>query len=838
MKKTLKSIFPETLLKKVLTAYQNVNTLSGRFSPRTREILAVLLLLIILLVHFAPMALRGLSPVGPDTVGQMAADHQTKEYNMKTGEKSLWNPAMFSGMPIYYLTFNSQPALDTLISLITDTPGRSAFIYYIIGAAGLYLLMRFLGVPVWGSLLAALAFALMPHFEVLLEAGHFRKLRTIMFIPWVILAFEYLLRRGSGLSMLLLTLAFSTQILTKHYQIIFYTVCIMAFLGTGFLIQNLRKKSWRPVLKKMGLFSLAMIFSVLLGVQVLLPVQEYAGYSTRGSSNQEGKTGMSYSDATEWSFSPKELPKLLIPNYYGGPSNVIYNGKDVPQLQGERIRGYWGEMPFSAGGDYLGVLTFILAGLGIFYGTRSKNRFAIALSLFMVFALFLSFGRHLPFLYRMLYHFIPFFNQFRSPAMIFAAIYFGCAVMAGFGYKSLIDQSEKNRKGNINRVFGLLLILIVLSLTPFLFQGQFSFEKSGDVYRYSTPVLTLLKAARYDLMKQDAVRLLWTCLFAGAALFIILLKRVRRSLIALMLGTFLLIDLLPVCNHFLNNLEPLDKFEQSFFTKSETDSFLLADTSFYRIYAPFDNPFNSNNWSYYHQSIGGYNPAKLRVYQDIIEQCLLTDSGDRMPKNWNVLNMLNTKYIIMPNNPLIHPDSARCRSVFQNSHYRVFLNTDALPRAFFVGNYEIIPQRTNRLRRLNQQTFDPKKSVILETRFSKPVYSPDSSTIHISRYEPNRISMHAFTDKNSLMVLSEIYYPAGWRAFVDGRETKIFKADHILRALYIPEGSHSIEFIFRPGLYFITGRIAFILHCILIAFISGLIVIQIYRKKKQTAEHP
>jgi len=830
-------IHPEIILKKILTPFQNFSGLSGRISPLMKEILALLLILFILFIHFSPMAFKGHTPVGPDTVGQMAAGHQVDSYNRGTGEKALWNPALFSGMPIYYLTFNNQPALDTLISLATDTPGRSAFVYYMIGAIGIYLLMRFLGVSILGAILAALAFTLMPHYEVLLEAGHFRKLRSIMLIPWVILAFEYLLRKGNGISMLLLILAFSSLILSKHYQIIFYTVCLMGFWGIGFLIQKLGNESWRLILKKTGLFSLAMLLSVLLGIQVLLPVREYAKYSTRESTTEQNTSGMSYEESTEWSFAPKELPKLLVPNYYGGPSKLVYQGKEAPFLQGQRIRGYWGEMPFSAGGEYLGILTFILAGLGIFYGFRSKNRYTIVLALFIVFALFLSFGRHLPFLYRIFFNLIPFFNKFRAPAMIFEVIYFGCAVLAGFGYRCLMDQSEKNRKHNINRLFFLFLLLIILSITPYLFQGQFSFEKNGDVFRYSGPYLNWLKAARYDLMKQDSIRLLLFSLGAGAMMYIIVMKRFNRILVFTILGAFQLIDLLTMNNRFLNNLEPLDKFEKTFFTRTKVDSFLLTDTSYHRIYSPLEDPFNRNEWSYYHQSIGGYNPAKLRIYQEVIKNCLQTESGDNIPENWNVLNMLNTKYIIVPNNYLIQLDSDRGRLVYQDNRYKVFRNVNVLPRAFFAGNYEIIAERSDRLTRLNQPAFDPLKSVILEIPFNEPVSQPDSSSIQIRLYEPDRISIDTYTDKSSLMVLSEIFYPAGWKAFMDGRRTEIFKGNHILRVLYVPEGSHSIELTFRPGLYLKTGRIAFFLHCILIACMTGLIVIQTI-KKKRTAVSP
>ena len=216
----------------------------------------------------------------------------------------------------------------------------------------------------------------------------------------------------------------------------------MAFLGTGYAIGKIAAKNFRPVLKRLGLFSIATILSLILGLQVLLPVREYAAYSTRGRAGDTQSSGINYDEAIQWSLSPRELPKLLIPDYMGRASTVLYEGNDVPRLKGVRIPGYWGDMPFTAGGDYLGILTFILACLGAVYGIRRRNRLIISVCLYLVFAFLLSFGRHLPLFYTLFYNFVPYFNKFRAPAMMLAMIFFSSALLAGFGLQNLFDQSK------------------------------------------------------------------------------------------------------------------------------------------------------------------------------------------------------------------------------------------------------------------------------------------------------------------------------------------------------------------------------------------------------------
>jgi len=817
--------------KKKVTSQESPRPFWQGLTKTHQRVGAVVILILVLAVYFAPLVFECLSPTGSDVIGGIGKVHQIKEFEKETGERALWNPSIFSGMPIYHRRGSNDIALDKIVSFLYDTPGRQGFVYYLIGALGMFFLTQFWGVPVWGSFLASLAFVFMPHYEVLLQAGHYQKFRPIMMMPWVVLCFDYFLRKANLWRFGFFVLAFSTLVRSKHYQIMFYTLLILFFVGVAWVVRKVKEREYRVILKRVGLFLLAVVFSLVMSLQALWPAYEYTPASIRGGTGEKGSTGLDYDYATSWSFSPRELIKLVIPNAFGGASGQVYTGDDVPQLKGRTIPGYWGDMPFTEGGDYVGILTFILAVIGIVYGFRQKDRIVITLSVFIVFAFFLSFGRHFPPLYNFFFRAVPMFNKFRVPSMILTAIYFSLACLAGFGFKVLWDVSSENRKKLIPIVVGVAVFLTILALVPYLFKGAFSFEKAGDAARYRPQVLDLIKDARYDLMKQDAMRLLIFAVLGCAGIWIYLKKWMGKYALSIALGALLLIDLLPIDNRFLKNLGSIEQIERSYFAKTQTNTFLLSDQTLYRVFPLEQNVFTNNDWSYYHQSIGGYSPAKLRIYQDIIESCIYRGWDSKIPINWNIVNMLNTKYVIapgklsQPNLELVHTDRAK--------NYFTYKNNAMLPRAFFVGRYEVMPDRVERLERLNDPQFDPSVTAILEREPNFAVEKPTASEADVTLYQPNRIELDVRTDKNSLLVLSEIYYPHGWRATVDGKETEIFKTNHILRSVYVPEGRHRVVFTFSPRSYTYSSLVSGILNGVVYLglFVMG-ILWGLQRRKK------
>ena len=764
------------------------------------KVLGIGIILFVLVIQHAPMVFDGLSPIGTDIIGGKGGTHQIEQFEKETGSAALWNPYVFSGMPVYYRLRLKGPFLQEIIYLFanTDKKGLNAVINYCIGGIGMFLLIQYLGVPLWGSVLAALAFVLMPHFEVLIQAGHFNKFRAIMLIPWVYYGFLRYFKTGTLLSFLLCTLFISIQLHTLHYQIIFYTFLLMLFTGIYYIIHAIRNHTLGVLSRRLGVFIIAIGVALVMKLKPIWPVEEYTPYSIRGGTGETGSKGLEFSYATGWSFSPKEMISLLIPDAYGGASVVTYRGNAVPQLNGRKIPGYWGGMPSTEGGEYVGIITFILGVIGIVYAFRRKQGVWIAMVLFIPFALLLSFGKYAPVLFNVFFEHVPVFNKFRVPSMILVMLYFLSAVFTGLGIKALFTKQEE-QKWISSLSLGLGGFLILLALVPFLFKGLFSFERAGEAASYGKQGMELIKAARYDLFKEDAIRLLLLAVPGCTIIWLFVRKVIPGTVAWIALSLLILIDFLTVDKRFLNNLGSLATLEASHFAATPTDRFLDEDKGIYRVLELEQDAFQNNQVSYYHQSVGGYNPAKLRIYQDVIENCIYGWAQSRIPINWHLLNMLNTRYIIAPG--LLEEENVVM--VFQDSRHQkvTYRNLNDLGRAWFVGTVEEITDRNQRLRRLNDPGFYPDSVAILEKQLPFSVQRPTKSQVKVTQFEPNRVGLQVSTDIQALLVISEIYYPRGWTARIDGEKTEIFKTDHILRSVIVPPGEHLVQMEFAPESY-------------------------------------
>ncbi|NQT24379.1 YfhO family protein, partial [candidate division KSB1 bacterium] len=789
------------------------------------------LVVFVLILQFAPMVFDGLSPTGTDVIGGLGKVHQVKQFEKETGERPLWNPYVFSGMPLYHRLSAHDFSVEQIVNTVFNTTGRRCVVYYVIGAIGFFFLAQFLGVPVWGAALGSLAFVLMPHYEVLIQAGHFQKFRPLMFLPWVVLTFLYLLKQGNWMSVALFTLAFATQVRTKHYQIVFYTLLILVFLAVPYIVQRIREKEWKQLLSRIGLFSIAMLLTLLMSLQVLWTVKEYAPYSIRGGSGDGTRTGLDYDYATGWSFSPNEMLSLVIPDAYGRSSAVTYKGDAVTQLKNRRIPGYWGGMPSTEGGDYMGVVVVILGVIGVIAAFRKRQSEMMALSVFLPFAFLLSFGNHFPLLHKFFFKFMPYFDKFRVPSMILTVIYFCGAVLAAWGLKTLLESKIVLTWKKPVLIVG--IILIVIALFPILFKSAFSFEKAGEAGRYQEGMIELIKAARYDLMKQDALRMLFFTVLACGTLFFFTTERLTKLALVVILGGLLIVDMIQVDRRFLQNLNSKERLETRYFAPTPTNRYLLQDKSTYRIFPLQQDVWANNDWSYYHQNVGGYDPAKLRAYQDVIESCVYQGWDRELPINWNILNMLNAKYLIYPGQldkpwlKLVHSDNENKLLTYEN--------TQALPRAFFVGATEVISEHQKRLMRMNDQSFVPDSVAILEKLLDADIAMPQVSSTRVTKFEPNRIHFEVETDVQSLLVVSEVYYAKGWTAKVDGQETQIYKTNHILRSIVVPAGSHEVTMEFAPQSFTISSKLSGLINGLILLAIAVLGVFQWKKRRKESA---
>ncbi|MEL6822344.1 MAG: hypothetical protein AAFP70_11325, partial [Calditrichota bacterium] len=357
------------------------------------------LLFLFLLFLYRPIVFGGMEGNGGDVLSNIGNTKQIKQIEAETGIKPLWNPYMFAGTPIYHRHNAISYSVDSLIWTLDGLIDWRIW-YLLLGAVGIFLLAKYLGLSAITGIAGAIGFIMLPHFHALLVVGHFAKFRAIAWIPYAMLTFLMLMRRRDILSAVLFTSAFALLLRTQHYQIVFYTILLLLFVGIPPYLSMIKEKKWPEFLRFNGLFVGAMLLVVLIVVQPLFITYDYTPHSTRGGNSvslnpQETKAerkGVGFDYATNWSYSPEEFWNLIIPRFHGGTSTEVYNGDAVPQLTGQRIPTYWGDMPFTQSLEYIGIILVYLALIGVLF--RWREPLVKSLVFLTIFALLMSLGKH------------------------------------------------------------------------------------------------------------------------------------------------------------------------------------------------------------------------------------------------------------------------------------------------------------------------------------------------------------------------------------------------------------------------------------------------------------
>lgn len=818
----------------------------GKLSIPKKDLLCVLVLYLLVVLLFNKIVLRNM--IFSDA-GDTAAAHswQTAGKLLQEAEQieTQWLPYPFSGMPSFgalaYIPRNIN-YLQTLIQSIGTLLFLKAemswmVLHYFLGGFFMFILLRYMGFRHLPSLLGAITFALSPYAIGLATGGHGSKLMALSYLPLIFLLTHIVFQRRDLLSLGLLSAAVGTLFLTNHVQMVFYVLLVS---GSYFLYEFIIEVRKQPVLVvKKGLFlGLALAVGFAISAYVYFSVHEYAQYSIRGGGQPGVGGGLPYDYATNWSFHPFEIMNLLMPSFFGF-----------------RTPYYWGWMPFTESSVYFGIVPLMLALIALIY---QRNRMTIFLALLTLFMFFLSFGKHLPLLYDLFYYYLPYFNKFRAPSMILHLLPFTFGFLAAYGMTSLLAIHERGTEINIAKlkkalhtilvILGVLLVVGFIaggvlydSLSGFMFEKEQEFAELQAHYgAQAGQVLEQLKRIRFDLFwsgkEIPGLGYVWGgyvrfAVFTGAAIVLVLLylnRRVKSGTFSAGLVGLLAIDLLLINGNFIHP-KPNTALRNEF-QADETIRFLKADTSLYRIF-PLGELFQDNTYMYHQiQSIGGYSPAKLKIYQEIIDSCLFQGWEPEFPLNMNIVNMLNAKYLLTRARwlgekfPIVHTD--QMTSVFTS------LNPSYLPRAFIVDEVIIARSKSEVFRLLNSPSFNPRRQAILEREPSAKPLKPDTSTVVITKYGAHEIALETYSDKPALLVLSEVYYPAGWKAYLDGVETEIYKTNYILRSVVVPEGKHTVVFRYHSKTYDQGLRISFVGWGISFLLIVIGVVQWVLRKRK------
>jgi hypothetical protein len=708
------------------------------------------------------------------------------------------------------------------------------FWYYLIGALGIFFLLKYKKLPWYIALIPALAYMLLPHWMALLHVGHFAKLRAFMIMPWMILSFNYLLDKRSWLSTGLFALVFSWIVRTQHMQVTFYGILILLFLYLVPVIKMMVRKEWKDVGQVALKVAVAVVLTVAVSSQPFLSLQEYASYSTRGGNavhmdqgvkDQAETKGAGLQYATRWSLDGKGIAGFVLPRFAGGLSQETYEGNKYPNLKGRMIPGYWGNMPFTQSYDFVGILIVIFAGLGIWVFWK-KDGFVRGLTIFSGFALLLGLGRHFMPLYKLFFNIIPYFNKFRVPSMIMNMIFLALIILAGYGLKAAMDAAKKANWKLIAGVFGgtvgALLLLLLIS-------GGMAYEKAGEAAQYGAQSMEIIRNIRKEFLQADIWKAIMLVLASGAVLIAYSFKKIKAPLTYILLGLLISIELFGVSNLAYKKIS-LDNpriLERQEFRQSDITKYLKAQPEGYRALALGQD---SNHYSYFYPTISGYSAIKLQTIQDLREHCLYTGKG----LNWNVVNMLGGRYVIVPGR--IQDSFLSIAAVDESRKEILYVNNAALPKAWLVKTTKMFDTPADMLTYMNSNEFDPSdEALLIKNDKNTPQSYSGVGRIDLIDNTPNKLTFKVDLPGPQFAVFSEMYYPEGWSLKKDKQIIPIVKTDHALRGAELPAGSYELTMTFHPASYFAGMGIVWIGDIIMLVLIGGSLILsnrdKLFKKK-------
>jgi len=614
---------------------------------------------------------------------------------------------------------------------------------------------------------------------------------------------------------------------------------IVLILGIAELVKTIQEKSYMPFLKSIGVLIIASIIALSTSTANFWATYEYGNVTMRGkselTSDKENKTsGLDKDYATAWSYGKAESFSLMIPNMKGGGTGHIGQNKKalekVDAQYKQTIAGqnhYWGDQPFTSGPVYAGAIAVFLFVLGLFLVRGRYKWFLLAAT---IVSIVFAWGKNNMWLTNFLLDYLPAYNKFRAVSMILIIAELTIPLLAILALKEIYERPEilKEKRKQFFIALGLTGGLSLLFyLTPSSFFSFLSGQEVTyfDAQRINQPeyagqidmVIANIEIARISIFKADAIRSFLFIIMGAALLWLYSIRKLGKQVFVIGIIVLFLIDMWAVDKRYLNNENFASKKQvQNPFQLTPADQTILQDKDpHFRVLNLSVSTFNDASTSYYHKSVGGYHGAKLKRYQELIDFHISKN-------NIKVLNMLNTKYIIQPD---------------QNKQPMARLNYQALGNAWFVENHKIVENADEEIMALND--FDPATTVIIDKRFQEYLANyqngKDSlANIIFTNYKPNYLAYEYKTTKDQLTVFSEIYYKHGWNAYVDGKLIPHFRANYVLRAMVVPAGQHKLEFKFEPKVYYVGESISLAGSIILILLVVGVGFIEI--KKRLTAE--
>ena len=821
-----------------------------RFLP---DVVAILVFAVISFAYFYPAVTEGRILSQHDSVAGIGAGQEGKEYLERTGERTRWTNSIFGGMPTYQMapSYDSTDMLKTVENLYHLY--LPTYVWYVfVMLLGFYILLRAFNFKVWMAGLGAIIWAFSSYFFIIIAAGHIWKLITLAYIPPTI-AGLVLCYRGKYLSGGLVTALFvALQIASNHVQMSYYFLFVMLFMVIAYGVMAYQQKTMPAFLKSTGVLVVAGLLGVCINLSNLYHTYEYSKESMRGKSelvkeNSANQTasGLERDYITQWSYGIGETFSLLVPNVKGGASVPLAANEKAMEKANPMYRNiysqlgqYWGEQPGTSGPVYVGAFVMFLFVLGLFI---VKGPMKWALLAATVLSILLSWGKNFMGFTDFFIDYVPMYNKFRAVSSILVIAEFTIPLLAMMALKEVVSTPTiiKERKKDFLISFGLTggLVLLFAIFPQVFFPSYVSTMEMNALQSIPAdqlaPLLANLEEVRMSLFTSDALRSFFFILIGVNLILAYGIGKLKQTALIAALAVLCLVDMWSVNKRYLYDEQFVEKQVQTQgFQPTETDKMILEDESLdYRVLNLATNTFNENNTAYWHKSVGGYHAAKLRRYQEMIEEHIsgemsalfkaVADAEGDMEQldgtGFPVVNMLNTKYFIFP---------------LQGEQTLPLPNPHAMGNAWFVNEVQYVNNANEEIEAIHG--LNPSETAVVDKRFEavvKPMASDSTATIRLVAYEPNYLKYEVDSKTGGTIVFSEIYYP-GWRSSIDGQEVPHGRANYILRAMNVPAGKHEVEFSFDPVSLHVTENIATIALGLLAlaALAMAFLKIKAYRK--------
>lgn len=826
------------------------------------DLIAILAFVLLSFAYFFPADIENRILFQHDTAAGAGAGQEVKEYYEQTGERSRWTNSLFGGMPMYQIA----PSYDSTKSLQWVQKAYQLFLPDYVCLTfmlmlGFYILLRVFGIPVWLAGLGGIMWAFSSYFFILISAGHIWKFITLAYVPptiaGIVLAYRGKLLWGGILTALFVAL----QITSNHVQMSYYFFFVILFFVGAYFEKAWRTKTLPQFFKASAVLIVAALVGIAANVSNLYHTYAYSKETMRGKSElvqtgdaaKQTSSGLDRDYITQWSYGIDETLTLLVPNFKGGASAALSQSETAmskanpmySSLYGSLTQ-YFGTQPMTSGPVYVGAFVLFLFVLGCFI-VKGPLKWALIGATF--FSIVLSWGKNFMPLTDFFIDYVPLYNKFRAVSSILVIAEFTIPLLAIFALKRLLEEPEILKQEKKPLGISLLLtagIALLLAIAPGSIGSGYVPAQEAQMLQNAvnqqmipanelSDILANLGEMRAELVSSDALRSFIIIGIGCSLLWLYASGKLRSSLTIAGITILCLADMWGVNKRYLNDAQFVPhSIRTETFTKTNTDELILQDTSLdYRVLNFATSTFDDNNTSYWHKSVGGYHPAKLRRYQEMIEhhispemqaayKAIATAGGemDSVDANkFRILNMLNTKYYIFP--------------AGQQRQTVPILNPHAYGNAWFVNKVQYVNNANEEIDALD--SIIPTETAVVDARFKDVLkgatesYKDSLSSIRLTSYAPNRLTYETNNAQDGIAVFSEIYYPDGWHVTIDGQPAELARADYILRTMYVPAGQHTIEMRFDPTSLHVTEGIA---YGALALLVIGIIVAVLIAKRK------